>query len=97
MVTSHHALETLKGKCLLEEAELWQWPSEEVEIWNRSLKEVPILERAAWNRPLLRMHDHLRDLGREMANELSHPRRLWHPQHLKSLVFSPSSNSLNDI
>ncbi|XP_057846636.1 disease resistance protein Roq1 isoform X2 [Cryptomeria japonica] len=34
---------------------------------------------------LLRMHDHLRDLGREMANELTFPLRLWGPQHLKSL------------
>ncbi|XP_059064144.1 disease resistance protein Roq1 [Cryptomeria japonica] len=33
---------------------------------------------------LLRMHDHLRDLGREMALELSPPQRLWRPQDLKS-------------
>ncbi|GLJ33322.1 hypothetical protein SUGI_0670360 [Cryptomeria japonica] len=31
------------------------------------------------------MHDHLRDLGREMAHELSPPHRLWRPQDLKSL------------
>ncbi|GLJ56732.1 hypothetical protein SUGI_1255180 [Cryptomeria japonica] len=31
------------------------------------------------------MHDHLRDLGREMALELSRPHRLWHPQDLISL------------
>lgn len=37
---------------------------------------------------VLRMHDHLRDLGREMAREreLSSPSRLWQPQDLKSLV-----------
>ncbi|XP_059071953.1 disease resistance protein Roq1-like [Cryptomeria japonica] len=33
----------------------------------------------------LRMHDHLRDLGREMALELSPPHRLWRPQDLKVL------------
>ncbi|GLJ06483.1 hypothetical protein SUGI_0040220 [Cryptomeria japonica] len=33
----------------------------------------------------LRMHDHLRDLGREMALELSPPHRLWHPDDLKRL------------
>ncbi|GLJ56734.1 hypothetical protein SUGI_1255200 [Cryptomeria japonica] len=30
------------------------------------------------------MHDHLRDLGREMALEPSRPHRLWHPQDLIS-------------
>ncbi|XP_059065420.1 disease resistance protein Roq1 [Cryptomeria japonica] len=34
---------------------------------------------------VLRMHDHLRDLGREMAAEFSPPQRLWRPQDLKSL------------
>ncbi|XP_057846334.2 disease resistance protein Roq1-like [Cryptomeria japonica] len=33
----------------------------------------------------LRIHDHLRDLGREMALDLSPPHRLWRPQDLKSL------------
>ncbi|KAH9304446.1 hypothetical protein KI387_008850, partial [Taxus chinensis] len=41
----------------------------------------------------LRMHDHLRDLGRELADELSHPRRLWHPQQLQSL----KSNGFRNI
>ncbi|GLJ34202.1 hypothetical protein SUGI_0687470 [Cryptomeria japonica] len=36
---------------------------------------------------LLRMHDHLWDLGREMANVLTFPLRLWHPQDLKSFVY----------
>ncbi|GLJ24393.1 hypothetical protein SUGI_0465870 [Cryptomeria japonica] len=36
----------------------------------------------------LRMHDHLRDLGREMALELSSPKRLWHPRDLESLQFT---------
>ncbi|XP_057829873.1 disease resistance protein Roq1 isoform X2 [Cryptomeria japonica] len=35
----------------------------------------------------LRMHDHLRDLGREMADELSLPRRIWRPEHLSTLEF----------
>lgn len=34
----------------------------------------------------LRMHDHLRDLGREMADRLS-PRRLWRPRDLECLVW----------
>ncbi|GLJ33674.1 hypothetical protein SUGI_0676750 [Cryptomeria japonica] len=34
---------------------------------------------------VLRMHDHLRDLGREMALEFSPPHRLWRPQDLESL------------
>ncbi|GLJ33626.1 hypothetical protein SUGI_0675960 [Cryptomeria japonica] len=42
----------------------------------------------------LRMHDHLRDLGREMADELSHPRRLWRSQHLQSLISKGFENIL---
>ncbi|XP_057841570.2 disease resistance protein Roq1 isoform X2 [Cryptomeria japonica] len=38
-----------------------------------------------WYEPpsYFRMHDHLRDLGRELAdNEMNHPRRLWRPEDL---------------
>ncbi|XP_057846543.2 disease resistance protein Roq1 isoform X2 [Cryptomeria japonica] len=42
----------------------------------------------------LRMHDHLRDLGREMALELSPPHRLWRPQDLKSLKLMGFKNIL---
>ncbi|XP_059064206.1 disease resistance protein RUN1-like [Cryptomeria japonica] len=80
---SHHALETLKGKCLLEE----------VEIRHRSIMDWKWIYRG--DRSVFRMHDHLRDLGREMANELSHPCRVWYPQHVKSLpqlVFNSDIN-----
>ncbi|GLJ33487.1 hypothetical protein SUGI_0673660 [Cryptomeria japonica] len=43
---------------------------------------------------LLRMHDHLRDLGREMALELSPPQRLWRPQDLKSSALMGFKNVL---
>ncbi|KAH9288682.1 hypothetical protein KI387_032799, partial [Taxus chinensis] len=33
---------------------------------------------------VFRMHDHLRDLGRQMADQFSPP-RLWQPQHLRSM------------
>ncbi|GLJ34634.1 hypothetical protein SUGI_0696630 [Cryptomeria japonica] len=47
--------------------------------------------------PLLRMHDHLRDLGRQMANELSEPRRLWRPRDLKKLPGIPSWIQLQNM
>ncbi|GLJ33336.1 hypothetical protein SUGI_0670680, partial [Cryptomeria japonica] len=74
--------------------------SKVVGIWNgsgwrarhalKTLKDKCLVEEGKkWEsskgKYLLRMHDHLRDLGREMANELSHPHRLWRPQDLKSL------------
>ncbi|XP_057817417.2 disease resistance protein Roq1 [Cryptomeria japonica] len=45
----------------------------------------------------LRMHDHLRDLGREMALELSPPHRLWHPDDLKRLELRSFKNILTEI
>ncbi|XP_057834194.2 disease resistance protein Roq1 isoform X2 [Cryptomeria japonica] len=68
---AQNALQTLKDKCLLEEEEAKIW--DEIGYGSSQLKIV------------LRMHDHLRDLGREMAGELSSPRRLWHPRDLESL------------
>ncbi|GLJ06487.1 hypothetical protein SUGI_0040290 [Cryptomeria japonica] len=50
-------------------------------------------ERDRYNHDL-RMHDHLRDLGREMALELSPPHRLWRPQDLKSLELRDFRNIL---
>ncbi|XP_057813978.2 disease resistance protein Roq1-like [Cryptomeria japonica] len=49
------------------------------------LKDKCLVEEIEDHIPLLRMHDHLRDLGRQMANELSEPRRLWRPRDLKKL------------
>ncbi|GLJ43802.1 hypothetical protein SUGI_0911870 [Cryptomeria japonica] len=69
---ARRGLETLKEKCLIEE-------------------EAMCLSEYKWDSSeygsALRMHDHLRDLGREMADELSHPRRVWRPQFIKSLGF----------
>ncbi|KAH9288821.1 hypothetical protein KI387_032938, partial [Taxus chinensis] len=42
----------------------------------------------------LRMHDHLRDLGREMTNALNHPHRLWRQQDLMSLELKGFQNIL---
>ncbi|GLJ33560.1 hypothetical protein SUGI_0674840 [Cryptomeria japonica] len=69
-----HGLEKLKEKCLIEE----------------NVSYLPFLEwevkwKSRQDEFAFRMHDHLRDLGRELANELSHPRRLWQPKDLKSL------------
>ncbi|GLJ33703.1 hypothetical protein SUGI_0677560 [Cryptomeria japonica] len=52
------------------------------------LKEKGIVEEIEyrWNKePVLTMHDLLRDLGRERANELQSPRRLWYPDDLRDL------------
>ncbi|GLJ33714.1 hypothetical protein SUGI_0677760 [Cryptomeria japonica] len=72
--SSHDALETLKDKCLVEEVDIRYWPS------------VDCGRKSGRHRFVLRMYDHLRDLGRELAKEFSHPRRVWHPQHLQSLL-----------
>ncbi|KAH9288618.1 hypothetical protein KI387_032735, partial [Taxus chinensis] len=63
--------------------------SPELELQN--LKDKCLVEEGyevgyVYGKVVLRMHDNLRDLGREIADDLSHPRRLWHPQFLKSLV-----------
>ncbi|KAH9317337.1 hypothetical protein KI387_019106 [Taxus chinensis] len=66
--SAEHTIQTLKDKCLIEVR----------------------VGRTYWhgfdsgNIPLLGMHDHIRDLGREMADELSSPRRLWRPQYLRA-------------
>ncbi|KAH9288613.1 hypothetical protein KI387_032730, partial [Taxus chinensis] len=67
--------------------------SPELELQN--LKDKCLVEEGyevgyAYGKVVLRMHDNLRDLGREIADDLSHPRRLWHPQFLKSLVSNSS-------
>ncbi|KAH9288565.1 hypothetical protein KI387_032682 [Taxus chinensis] len=60
------------------------------ELALQNLKDKCLVEEGyevgyAYGEVVLRMHDNLRDLGREIADDLSHPRRLWHPQFLKSL------------
>ncbi|GLJ33571.1 hypothetical protein SUGI_0675010 [Cryptomeria japonica] len=85
--SGHHALETLKEKCLIEE----------------NVSYLPFLEwevkwKSRQDEFAFRMHDHLRDLGRELAKELSHPLRLWHPQqHLRSLESEGFQNILAQI
>ncbi|GLJ51686.1 hypothetical protein SUGI_1098410 [Cryptomeria japonica] len=69
---AHYALETLKEKCLVEEVEI------------RYLNRLEWKWEYSSDGSILRMHDHLRDLGREMALELGSPHRLWRPQDLKS-------------
>ncbi|KAH9288789.1 hypothetical protein KI387_032906, partial [Taxus chinensis] len=70
----HLALEMLKDKCLVDEIETCRLDvAEPMWVWDRGTDLG------------LRMHDHLRDLGREMANESNNPRRLWRSQDLKSL------------
>ncbi|GLJ33351.1 hypothetical protein SUGI_0670920 [Cryptomeria japonica] len=49
-----------------------------------TLKDKCLLEEIECNNTF-RMHDHLRDLGREIAHELRPPHRLWRTQDLKSL------------
>ncbi|KAH9288617.1 hypothetical protein KI387_032734, partial [Taxus chinensis] len=71
--------------------------SPELELQN--LKDKCLVEEGyevgyAYGKVVLRMHDNLRDLGREIADDLSHPRRLWHPQFLKSLESKGFQNIL---
>ena len=73
---AEHALQTLLDKCL-------------VEITRRdprvAIPETIDIYEPPYN---FRMHDHLRDLGRDIADtEISRPHRLWHRPDLVS-VFS---------
>ncbi|XP_057866212.1 disease resistance protein Roq1-like [Cryptomeria japonica] len=72
---AEHALQTLKDKCL-------------IEVQDEVFAPVGCHYEPTF---VLKMHDHLRDLGREMAdketvqptdNQMSHPRRLWRPEDL---------------
>ncbi|KAH9289011.1 hypothetical protein KI387_033128, partial [Taxus chinensis] len=45
---------------------------------------------------VLGMHDQLCDLGREMASELNHPRRLWSSHHHKSLEAKGFQNIIKE-
>ncbi|GLJ33699.1 hypothetical protein SUGI_0677400 [Cryptomeria japonica] len=67
---------------------VWEGSGWDAQLALVTLKEKCLLERkesVKYEGPVLRMHDHLRDLGREMAAEFSPPQRLWRPQDLKSL------------
>ncbi|KAH9312671.1 hypothetical protein KI387_027706 [Taxus chinensis] len=77
--SAEHTIQTLKDKCLIE-VQLGRT------YWNGS---------DSGNIPLLGMHDHIRDLAREMADEAStSPRRLWHPQYLRALEVKGFQNIL---
>ncbi|GLJ39304.1 hypothetical protein SUGI_0802100 [Cryptomeria japonica] len=66
---AEHAIQTLKDKCLVEV----QTCFDGVHTFHKRCHYEPGF---VW-----RMHDHLRDLGRDMADyETSHPRRLWRPE-----------------
>ncbi|XP_057834192.2 disease resistance protein Roq1-like isoform X1 [Cryptomeria japonica] len=80
-----------KPKCMAERiCEISGWDAQNA---LQTLKDKCLLEEEEkpWyvngkGKIVLRMHDHLRDLGREMALEFSPPHRLWRPQDLESLV-----------
>ncbi|KAH9288755.1 hypothetical protein KI387_032872 [Taxus chinensis] len=70
---------------------IWKAPGWNVEhalqiLRDKSLVELVKNRHTNWQRDknVFRMHDHLRDLGRDMADELGPP-RLWQSHHLKSL------------
>ncbi|GLJ33621.1 hypothetical protein SUGI_0675900 [Cryptomeria japonica] len=65
--SAQHALRRLKNKCLVEEINGYKFKSNILCSFEDTREELFVL----------RMHDHLRDLGREMADQLNHPRRLW--------------------
>ncbi|GLJ39303.1 hypothetical protein SUGI_0802090 [Cryptomeria japonica] len=66
---AEHAIQTLKDKCLVEVQTFFDG----VHTFHKRCHYEPGF---VW-----RMHDHLRDLGRDMADyETSHPRRLWRPE-----------------
>ncbi|XP_059065896.1 disease resistance protein Roq1-like [Cryptomeria japonica] len=68
---AEHALQTLKAKCLVE-----------ITLGFGSVSSPDIIDNYE-SSFFFRMHDHLRDLGREMADtEMNHPPRLWHPEDL---------------
>ncbi|GLJ33300.1 hypothetical protein SUGI_0670000 [Cryptomeria japonica] len=46
---------------------------------------------------VFKMHDHLRDLGREMAEQMIPPQRLWQPQYHKSLASKPFQNIFMEL
>ncbi|XP_059063766.1 disease resistance protein Roq1-like isoform X2 [Cryptomeria japonica] len=64
---------------------VWKASGWKAEYGLQTLKDRCLVEEINDSVPVLRMHDHLRDLGREMANEPSHPPRLWRPRDLKNL------------
>ncbi|KAH9288600.1 hypothetical protein KI387_032717 [Taxus chinensis] len=71
-----HALQKLKDKCLVEEIEIRAMRGNEL------LKGLVL--RPLWgNELVLRMHDCLRDLGREMSDELR--TRMWRLQDIESM------------
>lgn len=65
---------------------VWKASGWSAENGLQALKDKCLVEEIEDPIPLLRMHDHLRDLGRQMANELNEPRRLWRHRDLKKLV-----------
>ncbi|GLJ05933.1 hypothetical protein SUGI_0028520 [Cryptomeria japonica] len=76
---AEYALQTLKDKCLVEVTQVKHSPN----TWPSTLEQ-----------PLLGMHDHLRDLGREMADDQMNSSRLWHP---KDLIGMRELKGLQDI
>ncbi|XP_057837034.2 disease resistance protein RPP5-like [Cryptomeria japonica] len=81
---TEHALQTLKDKSLVFEADA------EMIYWEDKWLMM--------NKPdaILGMHDHVRDFGREMADGERHTCRFWCPQDLKSMELKGFQNILNE-
>ncbi|GLJ33613.1 hypothetical protein SUGI_0675770 [Cryptomeria japonica] len=79
------AVQILKDKCLVfeDDAEMTFWEDK----WLMMNKPATVL----------RMHDHIRDFGREMADEQRRPCRFWCPQDLKSMELKGFRNILWEI
>ncbi|XP_059065817.1 disease resistance protein Roq1 isoform X2 [Cryptomeria japonica] len=80
------------GKNVSTAISIWKTSRWRAEHALQTLKDKSLVETESevfwgsnWYEPpsYFRMHDHLRDLGRELAdNETNHPRRLWRPEDL---------------
>ncbi|XP_059064371.1 disease resistance protein Roq1-like [Cryptomeria japonica] len=81
-----------RPKCIA--MRVWRASGWKAESGLRKLQDKCLVEEAEDPVPVLRMHDHLRDLGREIASELRHPPRLWRPQDLKYLESKRIKNIL---
>ncbi|GLJ33728.1 hypothetical protein SUGI_0678050 [Cryptomeria japonica] len=82
---------------------IWEGSGWSAEFAIQTLKDKCLIE-IVWcyskefddNKLCFRMHDHLRDLGRELADELG-PLRLWHPKHFKRLELMQFKRILTEV
>ncbi|XP_057846603.2 disease resistance protein RPV1-like [Cryptomeria japonica] len=91
------------GKPLCMARRIWEGSGWSAEFAIQTLKDKCLIE-IVWcyskefddNKLCFRMHDHLRDLGRELADELG-ALRLWHPKHLKRLELMHFKSILTEV